>query len=173
MSPFPELFTQRLYLRELTADDRQAIFELRSDTSVGRYIDRPLQQNIDEASAFIDRIRKEYANEQAAYWILCLKKDDTFVGTICLWNFSADGSIAEIGYEMLPQHHGLGYMQEAVEAVCHHAFGTLRLAAIEAFTHRENTRSQKLLEKNDFILCPGRTDPDVPENIIYCRTAVP
>jgi ribosomal-protein-alanine N-acetyltransferase len=38
---------------------------------------------------------------------------------------------------------------------------------MEAYTHKENQRSQHLLEKFGFRLLPDKTDPDNPNNIIY------
>lgn len=171
MHPQEDLSTPRLSLRQLTMNDRQAIFALRSNETVCRYIDRPVPQHIDDAIAFIERIRSGYAAGNAYYWVLSPANGQELLGSICLWNISADGKVAEMGYEMLPQYHGMGYMQEAVIAVVEYCFNTLGLFAIEAFTHRDNTASRKLLERNGFILCEGRTDPDVAANVIYKRTA--
>ncbi len=170
MLPSENLTTPRLVLRELKDEDLQAIFALRSNETVCRYIDRPVPQHISEASAFIERIRKGYADNSTYYWVLSLKGEQELLGTICLWNFSGDG-VAEIGYEMLPQHHGKGYMQESLAAISEYSFNILKLSAIDAFTHRDNTASKKLLERNGFNLCEGRTDPDVPANVIYRKGA--
>ncbi|WP_345084849.1 GNAT family N-acetyltransferase [Nemorincola caseinilytica] len=159
--------TSRLALRRLRTDDLQAIFALRSDEAVCRYIDRPVIQHADEAAAFIERIVNGYANNDIYYWALTPKEGQDLIGTICLWNFSADGTVAEVGYEMLPMHHGKGYMHEALAAISQYCFNTLGLTAIEAFTHHANTASRQLLERNGFILCEGRVDPDVTANVIY------
>jgi len=167
MTQFESLSTDRLTLRMLQDDDLQAIYALRSDETVGRYIGRPLLQHIDEAYTFTDRIRNGYAAGNIWYWAICTKDSRDMIGTICLWNFSADGQVAEAGYEMLPRYYGNGYMQEALTAVCQYAFHNLKLTAIDAYTHRDNTRSINLLDRAGFVLCADRTDPDVPANVIY------
>lgn len=167
MQPFQSLFTMRFALRPLTHDDLTAIVTLRTNEEVCRYIDRPLLQDLASAQTFIDRIMAGYANGSTYYWVIAIKETGELAGTICLWNIAADETTAEIGYEMLPAHHGKGYMQEAMAAVTDYSFDILKLHAIEAFTHRDNQRSRHLLQKSGFILCQERTDPDVPTNVVY------
>jgi len=50
-SPFPVLTTDRLILRQLTSLDAAAIFALRSDERVNRYLDRPVCRRLEEAEA--------------------------------------------------------------------------------------------------------------------------
>lgn len=168
---FPVLRTSRLVLRQLKDDDLQAIFALRSNAVVCRYLSRPVQQHPDEAKAFIGKIKKGYSDSSAYYWALSLKGDEALIGSICLWNFSVDGAVAETGYEMLPECHGKGYMKEALEVVCTYGFNALKLTAIEAFTHRDNISSQNLLLRNGFVLCEGRVDEEVETNVVYRKEA--
>ena len=169
MHPFQPLSTTRLTLRKLTDDDIQPIYALRTNEEVCRYIDRPPLKDLTGAQVFIDRIRAGYAGNNTYYWVIALNGE--LIGAICLWNISADETVAEIGYEMLPQHHGNGYMHEAMEAMINYSFNSLRLLAIEAFTHKDNTRSRNLLHKHGFTLCEGRKDPDVPTNVAYRKEA--
>ena len=91
----------------------------------------------------------------------------SLVGTICLWNFSDDKKTAETGYELMPSYQGKGIMDEALGEMINYAFGKLKLHAIDAFTHRENKASAKLLEKQGFNLIVERKDEEVPDNIIF------
>ncbi|GAB3907742.1 hypothetical protein GCM10028803_42040 [Larkinella knui] len=63
----------------------------------------------------------------------------------------------------MPNFQGRGIMKEALEKVIDYAFNTLNVAAIEAFVHRENQSSIKLLEKFSFRHSnePDPTDPDL------------
>lgn len=45
-TPFPLITTERLLLRKLGTDDDKALFLLRSDERVSRYIDTPLLQSM-------------------------------------------------------------------------------------------------------------------------------
>ena len=51
-TPFPELTTQRLFLRQLTDEDAPFIYLLRSDESVNKFLDRQKAASVQEAVAF-------------------------------------------------------------------------------------------------------------------------
>lgn len=168
-SPFPALFSERLKLRQLIGDDVDRIFFLRSNSTVNRYIKRPLLKEAKEAEAFINRINKGVEERRILYWAICMKNTPSLIGTICLWNFNENHSVAEMGYELHPTYQGKGIMNEAMVTVVEYAHRELHLTAIEAFTHRNNGPSTSLLEKNNFLIQPHRTDPDVETNVIYKR----
>jgi len=159
--------TDRLILRALEKSDADTVFSLRSSEIVNKYIARPLQEDRSETFAFIDKIEKGLANNEIEFWVIQLKDMTTCIGTICLWNFSEDKRTAEVGYDLLPDFHSRGVMSEALKAVLKFGFTNLKLNTIEAFTHKENTASKMLLEKNKFIFQPRREDPGFPNNIIY------
>lgn len=165
------LATPRLHLRPLIPSDRDAIFALRSNQLVAKYIDRDLQTDINEAEKFIAAIINGYANGNTYYWALSLGTSDALIGTICLWNLSADGKSAEVGYELLPGYHGNGYMKEALNAICSFGFSVLQLATIYAHTHRHNTPSSRLLQTNHFVRCPAADNPAEPDILAYQKVA--
>jgi [ribosomal protein S5]-alanine N-acetyltransferase len=149
-TPFPILTTERLTLRQLLTDDQQAIFTLRTDTEVNKYLDRALSKTIDDAINFINKINDNIQKNNSIYWVITLTKTETFVGTICLYDFSSENNKCEIGYELLTNFQGQGIMKEAIEKVIHYAFQTISIQKIEAFTHNANSHSTKLLEKAGF-----------------------
>jgi ribosomal-protein-alanine N-acetyltransferase len=150
-APFPQLTTDRLCLRQLSTQDEEEIYQLRSNDIVNKYLDRPKAKSIDDAKDFINRINFGVNNKQSFFWAICLRENYKLIGTICLWNFSDDNSKAEIGYELLPQFHGKGIMQEAFSKVIEFGFTTLHLKSIEAWTVQQNESSIKILERNLFI----------------------
>ncbi len=148
-------------------DDAETIHFLRSDPLVNQFIKRDQTKNIKEASNFIGMRLKDIADGNAYYWSILLSDEQTMVGTICLWNISTDRRSAEVGYELHPAFQNQGYMYEALSSVINFAFDQLGLVEIEAFTHRDNTRSKKLLAKHQFQLQPNRTDENNPHNQIF------
>lgn len=152
---FPELVTDRLLLRQINLQDTPEALRLRSDPRVNEFIDRPGAQTLEEARLFIENIRAGIAGKECLYWAITLKGEDTLIGTICLWNFTADGAQAEVGYELSPDHQGRGIMQEALEKVLGYGFGQLKLKVITALPRADNVRSIHLLEKNGFRLDTG------------------
>lgn len=150
--PFPILNTKRLKLRQLTPADEKEIYLLRSDPGVLEYIDRPACTEVKEAHQFINKITNGIKNNECVYWAINLKDDPKLIGTICLWNFTSDKSKADIGYELLPEYQGNGYMNEAIPAVLSYGFYTLQLNSIDGEVDPRNLKSVRLLEKFGFTL---------------------
>ena len=167
LSPFPELKTARLLLRRLSDADDQAIFSLRSDRTVNKYIDRERTKSPAEARQFISRVNKDVSEGKSFYWVISLTDSPNLIGVVCLWNFTEDRRAAELGYELMPAFQKQGIMQEAISSVLHYGFEQISLDRIEAFTHKKNKNSIKLLEKNGFKWLPERRDADHASNIIF------
>ncbi len=167
VTPHPLLRTQRLQLRPLTLNDEQEIFDIRSNPDVIRFTNRKAAEQLSEAIYFINWINSGISQTKWLYWGITLPEDNRVIGTACMWNFSDDGRMAEMGYELLPAHQGQGIMQEALTEVIRYAFEQLQLNAIEACTHKDNVRSLHLLNKLGFV--PSDTDSTPPDDdtVVY------
>ena len=148
---FPILTTERLTLRQLSADDQQNIFALRSDAEINKYLGRELSKTIEDAINFINKVNDNIRKNNSIYWVITLGETKTFVGTICLFDFSNEKNSCEIGYELMTKFQGQGIMKEAAEKVIDYAFQTLQFQKIIAFTHNGNQSSTKLLTKFNFL----------------------
>ena len=149
-TPFPVLKTERLTLRQVSINDDKEIFALRSDKQVNKYLGREPSNTIEDARKFIHKIAEVVKQNEGIYWAITLTNNNNLAGTICLFNFSGENDQAEIGYELLPAFQGQGIMQEAISKVIAFGLEVIGLKAIEAYTHRENKNSLKLLEKYNF-----------------------
>src|SRR5215470_10614850 len=149
-TPFPILKTERLTLRQLAINDEQEIFTLRSDREINKYLDRQLSNTIDDARNFINKVNENINKNDSLYWAITLSDKNILVGTICLYNLSDENDKCEIGYELLTTFQGQGIMKEAVEKVIDYAFNTINVQKIEAFFHRDNLSSIRLLDKFSF-----------------------
>jgi RimJ/RimL family protein N-acetyltransferase len=166
---FPELITNRLKLRRLLMSDSEDVFQLRTDKIVNTYIDRPVSRTDKNGEAFIRRIDNSIAANSVYQWVISLKDNPKLIGTICLWNFNEDKTIAEVGYDLFPQFHGQGIMTEALNEVLNFGFIIAGFKTIEAFTHKENKASIKLLIKNGFLEDENRKDKENVNNIIFVK----
>jgi len=164
---FPVLQTERLILRKLVVSDWEQISFLRSDTTVNKFVQRPNADTQEKALAFISNIQSLVEKRVSFYWAISLKNEPSMIGSICLWHFSNDRAIAEVGYDLDPKYHKMGMMSEALESVLDYGFTQLKLHQIEAFTHRDNLDSKNLLLKSNFILNLNRTDEDNLNNHIF------
>ena len=170
-TPFPKLETERLILRQLTEDDTQEIFFLRTDEGVNLYIERPRPKNINDARKFILKINNGIKQNEMIDWAITLKDAHNLIGTICLWNFSKDKTRAEVGFELKPEYQGQGIMNEALEIILEFGFKTVALTSIDAYTHYDNLNSIKLLKKNGFEKNSKLKDNENPNNIIFTITS--
>lgn len=166
-TPFPNLTTERLLLRQLNADDENEIFMLRSDERVNKYLSRQKTNSVEEAREFITKINDGIKNNESLYWGITFKENPVVVGTICLWNISKENDMAEIGYELIPEYHGKGIMQEAMTKVIEFGFENMKLKAIEAYTHPNNDSSIKLLEKNNFKKIRDANNSGEDKEVVY------
>ena len=150
-SSYPILTTERLTLRQLDITDDQEIFKLRSDKEINKYLNRESCKSIDDARNFIKKSIRILINNIALYWAICLKGRNMLVGTICLYGFSEESTSCEIGFELLQDFQRQGIMREAAEKVIDFAFNTIQVQRIDAYLHKDNQSSIKLLEKLSFL----------------------
>ena len=168
--PFPEIKTERLFLRKILKSDCDVILFLRSDATVTKYIERPEDRktkDLSDAIKFIEKLNEYLDTNKSISWGIALKNTQQIIGTICLWNFSHKNNTAEVGYDLNPKHQNKGIMSEALKVIVDYGFKKLKLDKIEAFTHNENENSKKLLEKNGFHLNKNRKDLENKANIIF------
>lgn len=161
-TPFPILITERLTLRQLLLTDAQDIFALRSDSEINKYLGRQPSKTVEDARHFIDNITENIKKNESIYWAITLTESKTFVGAICLFEFSDQHNNCEIGYELLRHFQGKGMMKEAASKVVEYAVQTIKVETIIAFTHKNNQNSTKLLAQLEFkkSVEPDKMSPD-------------
>ena len=164
--PFPILITERLNLREITMEDLERIFYFRSDPDITKYIERE-PQTLEKAKAHIEMIAAHYRQSKSISWGITTKNSHELIGTICLWNFSADRKTAEVGYDLDPNFQGKGIMREALKAVLNFGFSQMSFQTIEAYTDYRNIPSKKLLKALGFIPNPELQDIDNQNNEVF------
>lgn len=151
-SPFPEIKTERLFLRKMTETDAPELLFLRSDETVMQYIDREKTKSLEEAIAFIQKIDTGIVNNENILWAITLAdKPETMIGNICFWRIINGHYRSEIGYMLHPGFWGKGIMKEALLAAISYGFNEMKLHSIEAHINPENIASAKLLETTGFI----------------------
>lgn len=159
--------TERLVLRSIDESHVEDILKIRSNEIVNQFVKRISPKTNYEALDFILTIKKRVENKETFYWGISLKDQTDLIGTICLYRFSEDRTEAEVGYELLPNHHRKGIMSETLKAVLNFGFNELYLNEILAFTNKFNENSKSLLLKHQFTLEEGRVDEGFPENLVF------
>ena len=147
-----ELQTPRLRLRGLNKADRDLVFALRSDLRVIRHTGIVQYQDISQADDFIQKIEQEMEHGTSLTWTIFLSPTGQPIGNICFWNFSDDRKEAELGYDLLPDYWGQGYVSEAIQVVLDFGFRQYGFHTIYAYPRSEHAASCRVLEKADFRL---------------------
>lgn len=149
--PFPKLETERLYLRRITKEDVNEIFALRSNKETMKYIPRPLAKTKEDALGHIAIIEEKIENNEAINWAITLKNSPRLIGIIGHYRIKPEHFRAEIGYMLLPEHHGKGIITEAIQETVKYGFEIMKLHTIEAIIDPENYASERVLQKSGFV----------------------
>jgi ribosomal-protein-alanine N-acetyltransferase len=149
---FPQLTTQRLFLRQIVPQDAEALFALFSDETVTRYLDIAAMERPRQAHHLIKIMTERFDSRQGIRWAMVLKENQQIIGTCGYnhWGFPPQSQRAEIGYDMACRYWGQGLMKEALNKIIHYGFTIKDLNRIEALVLPENTRSINLLQNLGF-----------------------
>ncbi|WP_037374090.1 GNAT family N-acetyltransferase [Salinimicrobium xinjiangense] len=146
---FPNIKTTRLNLRQITEADLENIYSGLSHPDVIKHYG----VNYSSLEATWEQLEwyAELERTHTGLWrAITLAETGKFCGAIGYNNLSREHKKAELGFWLLPEFWGRGYVQEAMEAVLEYAYQKLKLHRIEAFVETENISSQKALQKQDF-----------------------
>jgi ribosomal-protein-alanine N-acetyltransferase len=150
-NPFPNLETERLYLRRVLKEDVDEIFALRSNKETMKYVPRPLAKTNEEALAHIALIDGKIDSNEGINWAITLKGNPKLIGIIGHYRIKPEHFRAEIGYMLLPEYHGKGIVAEAIKETVKYGFEIMKLHSIEAIIDPDNFASERVLQKNGFV----------------------
>ena len=142
--------TERLILRPISLEDRNEVFEYRSDSEANKY-QGWIPETPEDVDRFIDKLAKE-ANEPETWFQLVIieKKSQKIVGDLGIHFMDTENRQAGLGYTIHTDFQKKGYATESVKAVIDYLFSTLNKHRITASVDPENTASIRLLERIGF-----------------------
>lgn len=163
------IITERLIIRDHLEEDFKTMASLLTDKTQMRYIEElfcPTLQDAKDNLHFciasiseiprlnyffrIETIEKEYVGETG----FDIRENDIY------------GQVAHLGYFATSSARGKGYMSEAVSAVIEYTFSHIQ--NVTAFTSgclNENIASRKILEKNNFLFLPEKSESHLHEGL--------
>ena len=147
---FPIINTERLHLRELVAEDAEALFAIYSDPRVMVGHGQPVYQDIAEAHKLISWYAKAFGGKRALRWAITRHGENRLLGTCGYHVITAYHHRAEIGYELAAAEWRQGLMSEAVGAVVRFGLTQMGLHRVEAIVEPGNPASANLLRKVGF-----------------------
>jgi len=144
------LETERLLLREFTADDAGFVLRLVNEPAFLRYIgDRGVRTPDDARRYIADGPVAGYARDGHGLMCVVRKADGAGVGMCGVLKRDTLPD-PDIGFSFFPEFWSQGYALESARAVMHHARGTLGLGRVVAITTKDNEPSMRLLGRLGF-----------------------
>jgi len=147
---FPVLESDRLLFRKFEKKDATALFKVRSNDQVMRYMDTLIHKNITDSAALISSIISDFKNKVGINWAIEVKSNNQLIGSFSFWRLIKQHCRAEIGYSIHPDYWGQGLMKETFKTIIEFGFNNLQLHSIEANVNPNNWQSIKLLQKVGF-----------------------
>jgi [ribosomal protein S5]-alanine N-acetyltransferase len=143
----PILETERLTMRELTADDAPFVLDLLNQPSFKKYIGDRGVRTLDEAREYAEtRFIKSYRTNGFGLYLVELKSDSSPIG-ICGFVSRETLPAPDIGFALLSQFEKKGYAFEAAAATMEFGRQKLGFSRVLAITTKDNDSSRRLLEK--------------------------
>ena len=149
--PFQNLESERLLLRQITPEDLNEVYELRSNPETMKYIPRPLVTNLEEAMVHINMIQEKIENNEGINWGITVKGNNKLLGIIGHYRIKWEHFRSEIGYMLLPEAQGKGIATEAIQLMINYGFKEMNMHSLEAVIDPKNNGSARVLEKNNFV----------------------
>lgn len=137
--------TDRLFLRPMDETDTDAVFAMRSDADVMRFI-RPLQTEKRDAESWINLVSSRWETEKIGFCAVIEKTSNRFIGWCGLWRLKETDEI-EVGYALFKEFWGRGFASEAAAACLTYGFDQLGLEKIVAVANPDNRNSRRVMEK--------------------------
>lgn len=147
--PWTILETDRCYLREITLDDIDAIYDIYSDEETKRYIEDLYSEKEKEIDFTKEYIAHQYRFYEYGIWVVIDKNTDRIIGRAGLSDREGYDT-QEIGFVFDRKYWGKGYAFEICSAIMKYAKEELQIDRLISFTKEENKRAISLLERLGF-----------------------
>ena len=139
------LETERLFLREMTMDDFDALNAVLGDDTI--MIHYPYTFDEARVRSWIERNMNRYRNDGFGLWAVCLKDSGEMIGDCGLTLQNIEGEmLPEIGYHIRADRQGQGFAREAALAVRDWAFANTEYPALYSYCKYTNVGSFKTAE---------------------------
>lgn len=144
------------------------IIRTASDEETERFISEQTDDILKQAYTEMLDGSRAHPTERVWYalWFIERISDKAHIGELSFKGI--DNGVVEIGYGICEDFRGKGYAAEAVTAVAEWAAAQSEVIRVEAETERENTASQRVLEKAGFV--PDGTFGEEGPRYIYNKS---
>ena len=162
----PTIETERLFLRDVQADDAEAIWSYSSNPVFYQSMGRPVPVSKEKVMSDIQNILLGEDTRTPRNWIIVLKSTGKVIGDCGFSEYRTSNRRGEVNYAIDPACWNQGYATEAVLCVIKFGFEEMGLNRIQAICSTENKVSERVIQKTgmnyegllrNYIQCEGKT----------------
>jgi RimJ/RimL family protein N-acetyltransferase len=146
------LASARVSVRPAEEQDLDDLLGINGDPEVTRFLPYATWQSRDDGLAWFKRMQALEETGTCRQLVVVARESGRVIGTVLIFRFDAGSARAELGFVLGRAHWGQGFMREALEAVCAHAFSAMGLRRLEAEVNPANEPSNALLRRIGFRL---------------------
>lgn len=160
-----QLTTNRLLIRWIQESDAPFILKLLNDPTYVAMIRDTGVRDEEAARNFIkEKYIKSYETNGFGLNLITLHTGEA-IGIIGIINRGLD--VPDIGFAVLREHSGKGYVQEASKTIINHSKDVLKLPKISAITTEDNKASTKVILNLGFKFIKILKLPDADKELNY------
>ena len=148
---FPKLNTQRLFLRQITQEDDNSLFEILSNEVTCEFLTHNAVNDMAYIKRLITGMQRFFDEGQRIRWGIAKKQDNSLIGHCGFFDIDKSNCCAEISYCINNALWGQGIMTEALDAMLKFGFEEYGLNRIVAKVMKGNIGSMKVLQKLEFV----------------------
>jgi len=160
--------TKRLLIKPTQINDAHFILKLYNTPQwINNIGDRKINNLTDAKSYITDKMVSQYDKLGYSNYTVIRKSDSKKIGTCGLYKRKNSETI-DLGFAFLPQYQKKGYAFESTKKLVEITFAIYNLNSLKAVTIKENSSSQKLLDKLGFKqIGLFRIDNDTEDLLLY------
>ncbi|MCZ6572654.1 MAG: GNAT family N-acetyltransferase [Planctomycetota bacterium] len=153
-----EIRAERLLLREFTESDLDALHAYHSDPRYGEFY-VPEELTAEHTRKLLNLFLGWAEEDPRRGCQVAITLADELIGTCGVRKSVWDGTDAEFGIELNPEHWGQGYAEEAARAILGRGFTELGVAIMRGQSVSRNEGAARLVRKLGFVSIGMRKGP--------------
>ena len=141
---FPTLESKRTILRQINNTDLENVYKGLSNPNITKYYGVSFEslEATKEQMIWFSELEK---TGKGIWWAICNKENGEFLGAGGLNKISMQHKKSEIGFWLLPEFWGYGYMTETMPIILKYAFEDKGLHRIEGYVEPKNKNCKRAL----------------------------
>lgn len=145
-----KLKTDRLYLRPVTIEDKESLFEYRSDSETNKY-QGWIPRKIEDVEVFIGKISNEINVPETWFqFVIIEQKSNSLIGDLGVHFIDNENKQVEVGCTLNKNYQGKGYATESLRKIIDYLINTLKKHRVLTSIDPLNINSIKLVERLGF-----------------------